>query len=193
MRTLKLQSQLSVDGFIAGPNGEMDWMVWNWDDQLNQFVDDLTQTVDCIIMGKAFAKGFIPHWQKVAKNPEDAAYEFGRKMENTQKVVFSKGETDEKIDVSNWKNAELSHETLQTSVQALKNQDGGDIIVYGGSEFVSSLIKEGLIDTFHLFMNPTALGTGLPIFHQLEKRQDFSLESAQKFDCGIVVLTYLKK
>ena len=74
MRKLKLQVQMSVDGYIAGPNGEMDWMVWNWDDTLKKYVDDLTDSIDCILLGRKMAPGFIAHWAKVAADPEYYAF-----------------------------------------------------------------------------------------------------------------------
>lgn len=61
MRKVKLQMQVSLDGFVAGPNGEMDWMTWNWDDELKEYVMKLTDPVDCIILGRVLAQGFIPH------------------------------------------------------------------------------------------------------------------------------------
>jgi hypothetical protein len=60
MRKLKLQVQMTVDGCIAGLNGEMDFMVWNWDDELKRYVTDITEPVDCIILGRKLAEGFIP-------------------------------------------------------------------------------------------------------------------------------------
>ncbi|MGP1685133.1 MAG: dihydrofolate reductase family protein, partial [Giesbergeria sp.] len=60
MRKLKLQVQISIDGFIAGPKGEMDWMVWDWDDALKQYVSDITEPVDTILLGRTLAQGFIP-------------------------------------------------------------------------------------------------------------------------------------
>jgi len=71
MRTLKLQVQTSIDGFVAGPEHEMDWMTWNWDERIKKYVDELHSPVDCIVLGKNLATGFIPHWKKVAENPED--------------------------------------------------------------------------------------------------------------------------
>lgn len=75
---------MTVDGYIAGPNGEMDWMAWNWDDALKNYVTAITAPVDCIILGRKLAEGFIPHW---AANPEQ---EGADKMNNTAKVVFTK-------------------------------------------------------------------------------------------------------
>ena len=77
MRKLKLQVQMSIDGYIAGPNGEMDWMEWDWDDKLKQYVGDITASVDCIILGRKLAEGFIPYWSAVAANPEDPEHSAG--------------------------------------------------------------------------------------------------------------------
>ena len=90
MRKLKLQVQISIDGFVAGPNGEMDWMVWDWDDSIKKYVSDLTATVDCIVMGRNLALGFIPYWENVASNSDDPQYPFGKIMTDTSKVVFTR-------------------------------------------------------------------------------------------------------
>jgi dihydrofolate reductase len=179
MRKLKLQVQMSVDGYIAGPNGEMDWMVWNWDNEIKRYVGELTEPVDCIVLGRKLAEGFIPHW---AANPEQ---EGAHKFNNTKKVVFTKT-----LEKSEWDNTILAKGELADEITKLKKQDGQDIIAYGGANFVSALIKHGLIDEFQLFINPAALGSGLPIFKELEKRQNLQLVNSKAFDCGIVVLTY---
>lgn len=71
-----------------------------------------------------------------------------------------------------------------------KNKRGGDIIVYGGASFVSALIKHGLIDEFHLFINPTAIGNGMTIFKGLAENQKLKLKIAKQFDCGIAMTCY---
>lgn len=188
MRTLKLQVQLSVDGYIAGPNSEMDWMVWDWDEALKQYVADLTAPVDCIVLGRNLAEGFIPHWTEVAAAPENPDVEAGKKFTNTHKVVFSKT-----LMESNWDKTVLAKGDLTDEINKLKNQDGSDIIAYGGADFVSSLIKHRLIDEYHLLVNPTLLGTGMPIFKELEGKQDLELVQSKAFDYGIVLLNYKPK
>ena len=76
MRKLKLQVQITLDGYISGLNGEADWMTFNWSDDIKKYVDEITQPVDLILLGRNLAAGFIPHWAAVAqdeKNPEREA------------------------------------------------------------------------------------------------------------------------
>ena len=80
MRKLKLQVQMTVDGYIARTNGELDWAVWDWDDELKKYVTEITEPVDCIVLGRKLAQGFIPHW---ASHPEE---EGADKFNSTKKV-----------------------------------------------------------------------------------------------------------
>lgn len=186
MRKLKLQVQMSLDGYIAGPKGEMDWMVTNWDEKLNDYVRKITEPVDCIVLGRKLAEGFIPYWTDVANNPDNPEVEAGKKFTQTHKVVFTKT-----LSESVWDNTVLAKGDLVDEINNLKNQKGGDIIAYGGADFVSALIRNRLIDDFHFFVNPTLLGEGLPIFNEVTKMQDLNLVNSSSFDCGIVVLNYL--
>ena len=188
MRKLKLQVQMTVDGYIAGPNGEMDWMTFNWDDGLKQYVTDITNPVDCIVLGRNLAEGFIPHWASVAADPENPEVAAGKKFTDTPKVVFTKT-----LDRSAWDNTILAKGDLVDEITTLKNQDGHDIIAYGGATFVSALIKHGLIDEYHLFVNPAAIGNGLPIFKELDGKQNLTLKKSEAFACGIVLLCYEPK
>ena len=188
MRKLKLQVQMTVDGYIAGPNGEMDWLVWNWDDELKTYVKELTEPVDSIVLGRKLAEGFIPHWAGVAADPDNPEFAAGQKFTDTPKVVFTKT-----LDTSAWDNTVLAKGDLVDEITQLKNQDGKDIIAYGGATFVAHLIKHGLIDEYHLFINPAAIGNGKAIFNELDSKQNLSLVNATSFGCGIVVLNYEPK
>lgn len=185
MSKLKLQMQLSVDGYVAGPNGEMDWMTWNHDAELMQYITDLTDTIGTIVMGRKLAEGFIPYWANAAKNPNDPSHPFAHKMADKPKVVFTKT-----MDRSVWDNTEIATGDVTDEINKLKNSEGKDIIAYGGAGFVSSLIKNNLIDEYHLFINPTAIGNGMAIFKDVEQKLKLKLVKASPFSCGIVVLTY---
>ena len=188
MRKLKLQVQMTIDGYIAGPKGEMDWMQWNWDDELKQYVFEITEQVDCIILGRKLAQGFIPHWASNSKE------EGAEKINNTPKVVFTKTLVESDPMVAGWDKTVLANGELTEEILRLKNLDGKDIIAYGGCTFVSALVTEKLIDEFHLFINPSAIGKGMTIFNDLKSRQDLKLLRSKSFNCGIVVLNYeLKK
>lgn len=188
MRRLKLQVQMSIDGFMAGPNGEMEWITFDWDDALNKYVAGITTPVDCIVLGRKLAQGFIPHWAAVAANPEHPEFAAGRKFTDTHKVVFTKT-----LSKPEWDHTVLAKGDLVEEVTALKMQDGKDIIAYGGATFVSALIKQRLIDELHLFVNPVVLGAGMPIFKEVDGRQELALLRATSFACGIVVLNYALK
>jgi len=188
MRKLKLQVQMTVDGFIAGPNDEMDWMVFDWDDQINQYVKELTDPIDTIVLGRRLAQGFIPHWAGVAANPKAPDHAAGLKFAGTPKVVFTKT-----LEKSEWENTVLAKGDLVDEIMSLKKQAGSDIIAYGGGTFVSSLIKANLVDEYHLFVNPAAVGRGMSIFAGLEGKVDLKLKRSLSFPCGIVVLCYEPK
>jgi dihydrofolate reductase len=186
MRKLKLQVQMSVDGFVASPKGELDWMTWNFDDKLIQYINALTDTSDTILLGRKMTDGFVSYWENVVNNqPESPEFSFAKKMVDIPKVVFTKT-----LEKSEWNNTELAKGNLVDEINKLKNQDGKDIIVYGGATFVSALIKAGLIDEFHLFINPVAIGNGMAIFKELDHTQNMTLVKALPFDCGIVMLNY---
>ena len=187
MRKLKLQMQVSINGFVAGPAGEMDWMEWNWDDALNEYVADLTATVDTIIMGRKLAEGFIPYWAAIAANADDPQNAAGKQMTDMPKIIFSRT-----LQKSLWENTRLATASLSEEIARLKSEPGKDIIVYGGAAFVASLIEQNLIDEYHLFISPVAVDKGMTIF---TSKTNLKLVNTTAFKCGIVVLQYesLKK
>lgn len=185
MRKLKLQMQVTVDGYAAGPNNEMDWMQFNWDDGLNKYVNDLTEPVDTILLGRKLAEGFIPVWKARAEDTPTSE-PFAKKMVDTRKIVFSRT-----MQQSNWANTDLVKDgDLKQVITQLKEQPGGDIIVYGGVDFVADLIKDGLIDEYNLFINPASIGKGRSIFKDFGNRVNFKLQEARSFDCGVALLKY---
>ncbi|REL24022.1 dihydrofolate reductase [Rhodohalobacter sp. SW132] len=188
MRTLKLQVQITADGFVAGPDGQQDWMTWDWDDELQQFADKITSPVDCIVMGRKLAEGFIPYWAQVAEDPDNPEQESGKKFNETPKVVFSHS-----LEKSKWENTDLVKGDLVDEITQLKQEDGREIIAYGGATFVSNLVKHELVDEFYLFVNPVAIGSGMPIFGKLTDYQSLNLVQTRAFDCGIVLLHYEPK
>ena len=175
--------QLSVDGFVAGPEGQLDWMTWNLDDRLNSFIHDITDSIDTILMGRKMADPFNAHWEAIVNKPEGKSQPLAKKMVDARKIVFSKSQK-----TISGINTSITNENLNDAVNKLKTETGKDIVVYGGAEFVASLIKENLIDELNLFINPTAIGNGLRIFFDRTRLQ---LVKSLSYECGVVVNTYI--
>ncbi|PST84151.1 deaminase [Pedobacter yulinensis] len=188
MRKLKLQVQMTIDGFIGGPDGEMDWMTLPWSKDITEYVDDITQPIACIVLGRKLAEGFIPYWTSVAADPHHPEMYAGKKFTETPKIVFTKT-----LQESPWAYTTVSAGDVATEIGQLKSREGGDIMAYGGRQFVASLLRAQLVDELNLFVNPTAIGRGQAIFAELEGYAAFSLQQVIRFDCGIVLLQYVKR
>jgi len=153
-----------------------------WDDELKKYVNDLTDSVDTILLGRKMTEGFISYWASTITDSNNPEFEFGKKMIDKQKIVFTKT-----LEKSEWPNTKLAKGDIEKEISQIKGQPGKDIIVYGGASFVSSLIQNNLIDQLYLFVNPAAIGNGLSIFNS---RTHLKLIKSISFSCGVVLLNY---
>jgi dihydrofolate reductase len=160
-RKLKLQVSISVDGCIAGPNNEMNWLIS--DDEIMNYIEDLADSVDTILMGRKMVDDFISYWSSRMNKRDDFWNGFAKKMIEIPKIVFTKTLTK-----SNCINTEIAKGDLKDFTK-LKSQNGKDMLVYGGASFNSSLIKEKLIDEFYLFINPVAIGKRKDYLQRLKR------------------------
>lgn len=183
MRKLKLQVQMTIDGFVASPDGRADWMAPP-DKAGGQTIIELADTCDTILMGRKMTPDFVAHWENVVDNhPESPAINLAQRMVNMRKIVFSRTLTDIK-----GRNLEVENGDLATVVMKLKEEAGKDIMVYGGANFASELIGLNLVDEYYIIVNPVAIGSGLAIFKDLKK---LKLESSISFSNGKVMNKYL--
>jgi dihydrofolate reductase len=180
MRKLKVQVQMTLDGFVAGPNGELDWMwVGKRDEAILQRVIELADTCDTILLGRKMTREFIDHWENVLDNqPASVEQPLAQKMVSMHKIVFSRSQTTIK-----GRNLELENGELVTAVQALKKKPGKDIMVYGGATFVSALISQNLVDQYYIFRRPVAIGNGLSIFREPKSFGTRQFHFIQKWNC----------
>ena len=184
MRKLKLQMSITLDGFVAGPNGEGDWLTS--DDKLMELVYSLAASSDTLLMGRKMTAEFIKYWENVVNNkPESRDYALAKTLVDIPKIVFSKT-----ITGIAGQNVTVENGDLVNMVNKLKAQPGKDILVYGGAAFASSLIKEKLVNEFHFLVNPVLINKGLRIFELLGERQKLKLESVTKYECDVAVLVY---
>ena len=186
MRKVILSIQTTINGYVAGPNGENNWMTFNPDAELMEFISTLYHSLDTILLGRKAADGYINYWEGAFdKNPDTP---FASQIVTIPKVVFTKT-----LDESSWNNTTLAKGNLAEEISNLKKQDGKDILVVGGAGLVSSLIKERLIDEYHLIINPTAIGTGLSIFNALDGMQKFTPLQSKLYPGGKTVLSFQPK
>ncbi|SOD98005.1 Dihydrofolate reductase [Spirosoma fluviale] len=187
MRKVILFMHVSLDGFVCGPNGEQDWMTMDDDEVGHYLIPDLQKTVDTMLVGRVLYQGFASFWPTVTNNPETPPelVDFANWMNTTPKVVFSKTLT-----TVDWQNARLAKADVATEIATLKQQPGGDMVVFGGAEFVSSLAKLDLVDEYRIKLEPIVLGTGKALFKDVTERIKLTLTKAKSFDSGVVGLYY---
>lgn len=186
MRKLKLQMQMTINGYVAQPNGGNDWMTWNPDDELIAFMSSLLDTSDTLLLGRKTAESIINYWQDTAI--ENPSHPFAKKIADIPKVVFTKT-----LDTSIWNNTTLAKGNLAEEMAHLKKQNGKDILVFGGANFVSSLINKDLIDEYHLIINPTAISQGMTIFNSFDSVRKFTPIQTKLYSGGKTVLTFKPK
>lgn len=186
MRKLKLQVQMTIDGFVAGPEGQLDWM-WlggEKDERIMDHVIELADSCDIILMGRKMTREFIDYWENVVDHqPDSSEQALAQRMVNMRKIAFSHTQTTIK-----GRNLEVENGDLATVVQALKKEPGKDIMVYGGANFASSLISLNLVDEYYIFRNPVAIGDGLSIF---KERKLLKLDSSIPYKNGEILDKYL--
>ena len=180
MRKVIYSMSLSLDGFIAGPNGEIDWSAP--DEELHRFHNERVRATGVQLCGRRLYE-VMTYWDTAEENLELSDYEleFARIWKDLPKIVFSK--TLEEVGP----NARLAEGDVVEEVARLKEQPGKDLAV-GGAGLASTLIRQGLVDEYHLFFNPVVLGAGTPYFPSLDERIDLELVETRTFASRVVYL-----
>lgn len=181
MRRIIVSNYASLDGFFAGPNGEIDWFVW--DQETADYSKDLIESIDTILFGRVTYELMAGYWPKADPASEDPVIIDA--MNNLPKIVFSK--TLEKV---TWTNSRLVRENVAEEISEMKQQSGRDMVIYGSGSLVSYLTQLGLIDEYRIFVNPVVLGSGKPLFKDLANRVYLKLLKTKTFNCGVVLLHY---
>jgi len=183
-RKLILSMQITLDGYVAGPNDEADWLIAN-DDEWSDLNKDL-DSADIYLLGRKMYPIYSEYWQSVLHNPDSKPNElkFAKLADKTQHIVFTKG--DFKPD---WKNTRVAHD-ISAEVTRLKKENGKNIIAWGGANFASTLIKLGLVDEYRLELNPTILAKGKALFTNQEQRKKLTLIDSKALKSGLIILRY---
>ena len=183
-RKLILSMQITLDGFVSGPNDEADWLI-NSDDEWADLYKDL-DSVDTYLLGRKMYPLYSKYWQSVLHKPDSEPNElkFAKLADKTQHIVFTKG--DFKPD---WKNTRVAHD-LPAEVTRLKKENGKNIIAWGGANFAANLIKLDLVDEYRFALNPTILTEGKSLFDNLEHRKKLELIDSKPLKSGLIVVRY---
>ena len=175
MRKLKLAMYVSLDGVVEDPA----WTGPFWNDELSDMQEEYLYSSDALVLGRVTYEGFAASWPAM----EAETGEFGVKMNSMPKHVASRTLTD-----AEW-NAQIMQGEVGAAVRALKEQDGGDLLIYGSGDLVDQLTGLGLIDEYRLMVHPVVVGTGKRLFTDATERT-LRLAEVKTTATGVAVLTY---
>jgi dihydrofolate reductase len=192
MRRIIMFNWVSIDGYFAGPNGEMDWIIRDpeVDRALREPRDgaDLSESggSDTMLLGNVTYTLFENSWPAIANDPNapEALHNMAEEVTRMIKVVFSQSRTQ-----VTWENSKLFHGDLIEEVEKLKQDEGSPILIFGSGTIVQQLTDAGLIDEYFIAVTPVVLGKGKPLFRDVEK-QNLRLLEARPFNSGNVLLRY---
>jgi dihydrofolate reductase len=178
---------VSLDGFVAGPNGEMDWI--KVDDQMFDYAGQRTNESDTALYGRVTYQMMEAYWPNAADKPNATKHdiEHGTWYNKVDKVVLSKSMKGQQLP-----NTIIISDDVAFRVEALKEQAGKEIIIFGSPSATHTLMHHGLIDEFWFFVNPIILGKGIPLFKDIQQATELKLVTTAVFESGVVCLNYQK-
>ncbi|MGH9728841.1 MAG: dihydrofolate reductase family protein [Candidatus Acidiferrales bacterium] len=187
MKKLIWLVDMSLDGFMSGPNGELDWAGANMDDEMWEDVIELLNTVDTALFGRVTYQAFESYWPGAAKNPASPKNEqdFSRWIEKAPKSVASGT-----LKQLAWKNSMLLSGDVAEGVSKMKAQPGKNALMFGSCSLAAHLLKAGLIDELRIRVHPVVLGAGRALFKDGAGRQKLKLIKSRIFGSGVVALRY---
>ena len=185
MRKIITTTWVTLDGSIAGPNEEMDWVIV--DEEMGQYEDDVVSAADTLLLGRVTYQSFAGSWPYVPDNPaaQPGEKEYARKLNAMRKIVFSKT-----LPTVEWNNSSLVKEEHPEEITKLKQEPGRDMLIYGSASIVRTLTNQGLIDEYQLLVHPVVLGGGKPLFQDIKERQKLKLVKTKAFPSGVIGLYY---
>ncbi len=183
MRKVIYFAMMSLDGFVARPDGDLDWVIV--DEELHRYINDQQERLGGYLYGRRMYDLMAAAWPPLGDDPSAPDYiaDFARIWKRMPKVVFSKT-----LEQVQW-NARLERGDAAEQVAKLKAEPGKDLEV-GGVALARSLIARGLVDEYQLFLNPVLLGSGLRPFPALDRSLYLKLVETRQFHSGVVFLHY---
>jgi dihydrofolate reductase len=178
MRRLFWQMNVSLDGFMEGPNGELDDTAQVMDQSFDRYASDMLRSIDGVLLGRKTYQLFAAYWPHATGPDADC-------LNQLPKIVFSR--TLEKLE---WKNSRLVRDHVAEAVVGLKQQPGKDLALFGSADLASTLMQLGMIDEYRVLITPVILGQGRPMFRNPGDRVALELLKATPWPSGVAALSY---
>jgi dihydrofolate reductase len=178
MKKVIFQMSVSIDGYMEGPNREIDWHIV--DDEFNAYAVETLRASDVLMMGRRAYELMAGYWPTATGDDPVA-----KEMNGTPKLVFSR--TLKRVD---WQNSSLATGSVADEVARLKRVSGDGLLWVGGSDLAASCLEQGLMDEIRIILTPILLGGGKAVFDAIRRRHPLKLLSTKSFQSGNVVLTY---
>lgn len=185
MRKVISFMHISLDGFVAGPKGEMDWI--KADEEIFEYVGKRISEGNTALYGRVTYQMMENYWPTAGKKPSATRHEIEHSTwySNVHKVVLSKTMKGENLP----KTTIISNNLLER-INEVKQQEGNDILLFGSPTATHSLIEQNLIDGYWLFVNPIILGHGISLFVNIKDKTKLKLLATRQFTCGVTELDY---
>lgn len=176
---------ISLDGYVAGPNGEMDWI--KVDDEIFDFVAKHIGESDTAMYGRVTYEMMESYWPTAADKPNASKHdrEHSKWYKDVEKIVLS---TTLQGDLPKTK---IINDHLVEAIHKMKSEAGHDILLFGSPSATHSLIRQNLIDGYWLFVNPIVLGSGIPLFTGIKEKINLKLLNTHQFTNGVTELNYI--
>lgn len=179
MRKIIVSEMISLDGFFENTNKDPGWHIVS--DDFFEYSRELLNSVDTILFGRITYQMMEGFWPEATE--EDAV--ITHKMNHLNKIVFTKS-----LKTVGWNNSEIAEYDLKEEVLKIKNTTGKDVVIFGSGTLVRALTQFGLIDEYHLAVNPVILGNGTSLFEGVQGKMILKLLKAKPLDSGVVILYY---
>jgi len=185
MRKIVSFLHASLDGFVAGPKGEMNWI--HVDEEIFEYSGRQTDLADAALYGRVTYQMMEAYWPTAGNEPDASKHDIQHSAwyNNVSKIILSKTMKGQKLP-----NTTIISENLKEEILKLKEKPGKEIVIFGSPSASHALLAENLIDEFWIFVNPILLGQGIPLFKNIKKIKKLKLLSSHVFNSGVVAMRY---
>jgi dihydrofolate reductase len=187
MRRLIVSLNVSLDGFISGPDGELDWHINCWSGEMGDVLCARLAKADTLLLGRVTYQAMARYWpgKLNSSSCREIDYAFAEMMCRYEKIVFTTS-----LSAPIWSHTTFVRGDVKRTVDGLKLRPGGDIMVYGSGQLVQSLMQAGCVDEYQLWLHPVILGAGKRLFRSMQVKEFLQLSHNEAFPYGVVLVCY---